>query len=1611
MTALALFVAGLPLSPAAADPYEYRAVERSQTVPATDSENAAAKASAFEIPSGSILASENPLSLSNSDLLDKILQDENITFHVYAGQSIQAAVQNAQAGDTVYVHAGTYHERITLKVGVRLQGESAGTTILSGDFGAGESVVRALGNNVIEGLSVTGGKGAASAIQIQGDHVEILQNRIQDNLSAGIDISAGLSDIRIEQNLFLRNQTAIQNAQTGNQIQFNTISGPETAPWVKSVTLNYLAGQGTRLDIQNVPGVYSYFIEYTDSLGEAWKRVQVQVGGIWTDLNLMASTGAVTMWIDDGSSTGVSPLTTPMRFYRVKAAETASAGMGIKVAALEAPVIQNNIITNQQIQSIWETDSSSVGAQVRNNVLFNNQESGAGTGHLPSAISPKTGENWTDGNLLANPQFQNPDNNDYSVAQISPAYSSGAFLPETLKTALLRAASIHRNSNSAYSIEKISSSGVLTGWRILYGEGSQESFYLNGTTELDTTGPAVTILSALTLTNQTSYLLSYTVDGVEKTEPRTLAEGVNNLKAEATDIFGNKTTKTLTVTLDTTPPVITVTSEEATDSSQYTLKWKVDGGVEVSREVTLIPGENPLTIDGTDLAGNSGTLNLRVVYVPLETGHGFTNNGVVLDSNQSVFGGTSGYFSGTNSYLSFADHEDWALGSGDFTIDFRARFQSLPAPGQYQSFVSQWMSGRKSFTTLLYNEGGTYKFIFYYSTDGVVVSAPIGGAISPSVNTWAHFAVVRSAGEIRTYMNGAQMGEVFNAGTDAFLNAPDPMTIGVARPGVYPFSGNLDEVRISKTARWTGTSFSVPASEYAQDANTKLLLHLSSEEFQNQVEILPWEDPRIVAAPTLQSIPVFTNQTSLLLSGEKPANTSIWINGVEVVPSHAGTTWSCTYPLTAEGVNSVSIVANNTFNFSSPAVPASTTRDTVPPTGHGVINGGDASATSPSINLSLSAQDTVSGLSQMRFSMDGGIAWSEWENYAVAKNLTLPLGNGNKEVRAQIKDLAGNIGNFSSSILLDTVVTVETKQDVRKVFILGPLTDAAGSLLNYTYTAASNLLSNGQFSLIKNQLAYTPKSGFFGSGIVSVQAGAYQAKFEIRVTAPSINTPNDPRLTAQYGLSLTNAVRAWSLSQGAGVPIAIIDSGIGAAHVDLNDNIYTNPGEVAGDGIDNDQNGYVDDVHGWDFENGDNHPDDDVYHGTHVAGIAAAERGNALGGSGMAPQAKLMALKVLGLSSVSIDRVFQDIANAIYYAVRLGVKVINISLGLSVSQISASVVTAVQNALNAAYDAGALVVVAAGNENSNVSNFVPSGLHHVIVVSATNSFDGRACCNDLGGYFSNFGTGIDISAPGERILSTYYGEDDDGVIGSHYDYGSGTSMASPFVAGLAALMAAQDPEITEDDFIRRLRFSSRDLGASGWDSIYGYGRIDAFKALSYDYYDTGVIKTQWLESPDENGWRRLDFDSAGYLTGGSTLLGRSALPVDSKAGEEGLENSSFSIFAQGLDFEENAFSRSRKVFRGFLTEKSENRPRLAYRELFGTPAFISPQGIDSKPDRNLTLSKVSRKPAMLKRHTPRMEGTPFGLNTIKWKSPLVQKWLAGIQSMPQVSWMQAQEGS
>jgi subtilisin family serine protease len=241
------------------------------------------------------------------------------------------------------------------------------------------------------------------------------------------------------------------------------------------------------------------------------------------------------------------------------------------------------------------------------------------------------------------------------------------------------------------------------------------------------------------------------------------------------------------------------------------------------------------------------------------------------------------------------------------------------------------------------------------------------------------------------------------------------------------------------------------------------------------------------------------------------------------------------------------------------------------------------------------------------------------------------------------------------------------------------------------------------------------------------------------------------------------------------VVVAVVDTGVDYTHPDLDANIWTNPGEIAGDAIDNDGNGFIDDIRGWDFINNDNNPMDDDSHGTHVAGTIAAEN-NAIGNTGVAYNAKIMPVKVLGPNGGSSTAV----AAGIRYAANNGAKVINLSLG------GGSASTAMTEAIRYAVETkGATVVIASGNEGRTRPSF-PASLTNTWGISV-----GAVDRNSRLASFSNRAgqqTVDYVVAPGVNVLST--------TPNNTYSSYSGTSMATPHVAGVVALMLSANPTLT-----------------------------------------------------------------------------------------------------------------------------------------------------------------------------------------------------------------------
>ena len=285
-----------------------------------------------------------------------------------------------------------------------------------------------------------------------------------------------------------------------------------------------------------------------------------------------------------------------------------------------------------------------------------------------------------------------------------------------------------------------------------------------------------------------------------------------------------------------------------------------------------------------------------------------------------------------------------------------------------------------------------------------------------------------------------------------------------------------------------------------------------------------------------------------------------------------------------------------------------------------------------------------------------------------------------------------------------------------------------------------------------------------------------------------LDAPNDPRWTYQWGLGTIGAPGYWSASRGAGVVVAVVDTGVDATSRDL-------AGQVL-DGV-TILNGVT--TAGAADDNG---------HGTHVAGIIGALTNNGIGVASVAPDVRILPVKVLDSNGYGFD---PDIAAGIDYAVEHGADIINLSLGAT------SPVPALVSSLGDAAAKNVLVVAAAGNSylSGNPVTY-PAAYDHTIAVGATDSLDRHA-------EFSETGSFVDLTAPGVAILSTYPGG---------YEYLSGTSMATPFVAGALAVLESEHPGWTPEQVTSTLEASAADLGVAGRDDTFGWGRIDLAKATT-----------------------------------------------------------------------------------------------------------------------------------------------------------------------------------
>ncbi|MHA1225626.1 MAG: S8 family serine peptidase [Candidatus Hodarchaeales archaeon] len=316
-----------------------------------------------------------------------------------------------------------------------------------------------------------------------------------------------------------------------------------------------------------------------------------------------------------------------------------------------------------------------------------------------------------------------------------------------------------------------------------------------------------------------------------------------------------------------------------------------------------------------------------------------------------------------------------------------------------------------------------------------------------------------------------------------------------------------------------------------------------------------------------------------------------------------------------------------------------------------------------------------------------------------------------------------------------------------------------------------------------------------------------------------------------WNLEQISIEEAWNITQGSeNITIAVIDTGIDFNHSSLNESAWININEIPDNGIDDDNNGYIDDLNGWDFYNDDNNPsyssyDPLNYHGTFVAGIIAAKHLEQKNAWGIAPNVKIMSLRIFGLNPYDEHTTDDILVHAINYAIDNGADIINLSLESPIGSFT------LLKSIKKAILRGIPVLASTGNSSGGGNNQTsfPARYSDLIAVGATNFEQEKAD-------YSNYGDNIEIVAPaGEGknpIIST--------VLNNGFSTGYGTSFATPQVAAVIALMKTVHSNLTVDEIRFILQSTAIDLNSTGWDIYTGWGLINASAAVLASLNFTGI---------------------------------------------------------------------------------------------------------------------------------------------------------------------------
>lgn len=332
----------------------------------------------------------------------------------------------------------------------------------------------------------------------------------------------------------------------------------------------------------------------------------------------------------------------------------------------------------------------------------------------------------------------------------------------------------------------------------------------------------------------------------------------------------------------------------------------------------------------------------------------------------------------------------------------------------------------------------------------------------------------------------------------------------------------------------------------------------------------------------------------------------------------------------------------------------------------------------------------------------------------------------------------------------------------------------------------------------------------------------------------SFSVPNDSMINQQYYLERIKAYDAWGLTTGdRAVKVAIVDDAIKISHPDIAANIWTNTEEIPDNGIDDDGNGFIDDVNGWDAADNDNNPNPPseppfiwgemaFTHGTHCAGIAAGVTNNQLGIASVSHNVSLIGIKATESGSF-LPLAIGNPAEGVDYAIKVGADIVSMSFGGE----QAEGFNTLETLINAGHEEGIIFVAAAGNNGdgngglggtANAINY-PAGFENVLAIGATDSLDQKPG-------FSQYGTWIDVMAPGAAIYSSLAWSEE-------YGYQDGTSMACPLVAGTLALMKSYKPQSSKEHLISCLKMGCDNIDDQNSEYIgqMGAGRINVYNSL------------------------------------------------------------------------------------------------------------------------------------------------------------------------------------